>query len=784
MSVNDGKIHSRRALLGTLGITALSAATTSTVAGGTFSPPVREAAVKTAPSFSVLAGDTTLQAGMYVETMGYYRAGDGGGAGYEIIKTAEKSGDEPVAKGLFARILPGGYVNYRMFGAKSDAKSDDGVAIKKAHVYANETGLPVLNLSGEFWLKETKLIPIQTNVTWGNTVFHIEESLNSPRQTHFEVLPRQKPLEVTLSPDMKSSFIEKLKPGTKFIPELAEYRNCLIIVKDENDRIGARFGPDHNPRGWAREEFFYVEEHGRIIGDLAWTFSDYTNLTAYPCDEGYLVIDGGTFLMSGNNPGVIGGPYHQEGITTRRSRTIVRNQWVGLEKGARDVSMTPRGGFYTFSCVFDILLENIRLIPWEKDRAGSEQDLKAGTYGIGGSRVLCGTFRNITAEGSPVHWGVFGTNLYKNFCIDSCRLNRVDVHFHGWNITIKDSEIGQKGLTLTGGGSLVIENTRVYNNQFLIFRRDYGARWDGPIRIVNSSVVLQTGSAAAIISMVPGDFNYKYPVVFGQQITVRDFVFVSAPSWNDAKYTMILLPKFSRSSEGGGRLVFPQRMEFSHISVQGRERGLQLIDLPDVSSYYIPNRKGGLVNELVRTNCALHFENIPLDDDPQVPNLRLHLPKPYEDEHALYPLVNIVNCDNLNAVLGDIQAVICISGSTIGQFTAGKDKGFRGTVLFENCRFRARVSGQSNEVFYKIQSKTGVSFSNCEVNLPSQQDQSFPERLDTVDFLKINKLLRHNHINTRLGPDVSAYLASKQIKLRKEFILMLKSHHELEEENI
>ncbi len=525
-----------------------------------------------------------------------------------------------------------------------------------------------------------------------------------------------------------------------------------------------------------------MEEHGRIIGDIAWTFKDYTQLTAYPCDEGYLTLEGGTFLLSGNSPGNLGKSYYQEGITTRRSRTIIKNQWVGLEKGRSDVSTNPRGAFYTFSCVYDILLENIRLVPWEKDRPG--QVLKAGTYGIGGSRVLAGTFRNITAEGSPVHWGVFGTNLYKNFRIENCRLNRVDVHFHGWNITIKDSEIGQKGLTLTGGGPLLIENTRVFNNQFLNFRRDYGARWDGPIRIVNSSAVLQTGGNAAIISMLPGDFDYKYPIVLGQQITVRDFVFVSAPSWNDAKYALILFPKFSKSSEGGGRLIFPQRMEFSHISVHGRERGLQLPDLPDISSFYISNRKGGIVNGMVRTNCSLHFENIPLDHDARAPNLRLELSGPYEDPQSLYPSVTIANCDPLHAQLGDVLAAVHVTGSTVGQFTAGKERDFNGKILFENCSFRAHVSSEKNEPLYKIRAKTGVSFSHCEINLPVHNDRPLPDLLDSVDFLKINRLVRHNHVNTRLGPDVSAYLSARQTRLKKEFIGMMKSHHELEEENI
>ncbi len=193
MSGSDAKIHTRRAMLSALGATALSTGAVYPVFGNPVEPATTATSAKTVPSFSALASDTTLQPGMFVETLGYFQPGDSGAAGYEIIKAPGKTTDEPIAKGLFARLLPAGYVSYRMFGARCDGQSDDGVAIKKAHQYANEARIPVLNLSGEFWLKETRLIPVQTNVNWGHTVFHIDEAHNTPREPHFEVLPVQKP---------------------------------------------------------------------------------------------------------------------------------------------------------------------------------------------------------------------------------------------------------------------------------------------------------------------------------------------------------------------------------------------------------------------------------------------------------------------------------------------------------------------------------------------------------------------------------------------------------------
>ena len=78
-------------------------------------------------------------------------------------------------------------VNYRMFGAVGDGEHDDGVQIKLAHEYANQHQIPVVNRSGEFWIKETNNIPITTNVHWGKTTFHIDERYNSRRRPRFVV---------------------------------------------------------------------------------------------------------------------------------------------------------------------------------------------------------------------------------------------------------------------------------------------------------------------------------------------------------------------------------------------------------------------------------------------------------------------------------------------------------------------------------------------------------------------------------------------------------------------
>ena len=85
----------------------------------------------------------------------------------------------PGHDGLAAVLIESEAVNYRTFGAVGDGHNDDGVQIKRAHEFANEHDLPVVQLSGEFWISRTNDIPIRTNVHWGKSVFHIDEKYNS-----------------------------------------------------------------------------------------------------------------------------------------------------------------------------------------------------------------------------------------------------------------------------------------------------------------------------------------------------------------------------------------------------------------------------------------------------------------------------------------------------------------------------------------------------------------------------------------------------------------------------
>lgn len=736
-----------------------------------------------------LADDSTLEEGAWVETAGFRSPGDGGGAVYRICReTVELRPNAAdviaLSHDLVAVLEEHDAVNYAMFGAVGDGANDDGVQIKLAHRYANQHRLPVVNLAGEYWIKQTNDIPIQTSVDWGQAVFHVDELYNTKTHSRFVVLNDRPTQELDLDEELKAALLAQIRPGVQIIPELAPYAGCLISVVDEGDRIGIRAGNYHK-RGWAREELFYVEEEGRIIGDIAWPFSNFTSVTATTCNDNYLIIEGGGFLFSGDSAQGGETGYHRHGISIERSRTVVREQWMGLERGKTDVSLEPRSGFYTLNRVYDVTLESIRAMPWEKNRADKSRELTAGTYGIGGARMLNCTFRNLTAEGGWVAWGVFGTNINKNFRVENCRLNRIDVHFHCWNLHISNCTIGFKGISVTGGGDLVIENTVRHGTTFVSFRPDYGARWDGNIRLRGCTFKPSGDQGSTVLSFSPRDFDYQYPIGYARSIAIEDMTidFDAVPTSTAPCWLMRIAP-FSRTENGTG-LFFPRRLTFRDIAVTGREQGVRLMEIPD--PYHFDLGPGGAYDgSLLSPNCTIVCERVQLEKlTPQasddVANMHLVLGSgtagEYADNRALHPAIRFTECDNVAAYFGSSIATAHFERCLVNTISA---PGLRGALTLTDCHLRPEVT-LGAAAYYTVDSTLGTRLTNCTLHAPVVGGEVRPEAVNQMGFLEVNGPVRHYHLNTALGKEVLDHLRLSGVSLEPAFVAKLRAHHDLED---
>ena len=95
--------------------------------------------------------------------------------------------------------------------------------------------------------------------------------------------------------------------------------------------------------------------------------------------------------------------------------------------------------------------------------------------------------------------------------LSNCVFSRFDAHRGVRNVTIIGCELGHQGINLIGGGTALIENTKVHNNNnFINLRSDYGSTWEGDIIIKNCV-------------FAPAKAPDKYIIVNGSNPCIHDF---------------------------------------------------------------------------------------------------------------------------------------------------------------------------------------------------------------------------------------------------------------------
>lgn len=120
-------------------------------------------AVRYYDTISNMKSDTTLKAGMYVKTKGYYSVNDGGNAEYYITDTESLTlYQEELTGGLYAQLIITNDTNVKHFGAKGDGENDDSQYFNRALNFLNIIKVPkgVYLLSNTIELSTTENIKI------------------------------------------------------------------------------------------------------------------------------------------------------------------------------------------------------------------------------------------------------------------------------------------------------------------------------------------------------------------------------------------------------------------------------------------------------------------------------------------------------------------------------------------------------------------------------------------------------------------------------------------------
>ena len=432
------------------------------------------------------------------------------------------------------------YVSYEDFGAVGDGVANDFFAMKAAHEYANQYGLPVrADGARTYRISNTETDGVASSITvmtdtdfCGATVIFDDtdiawcEGEGKCHDTYiFEIESRYTPITVDKEylerinelGGIRRNLTRKIDTGTSF--------PAMLVIKNDEKTVYIRYGSNQSS-GVAQSELVVIDSDGNIDGatPLLFDYERVSEIVAYRIDEPELTFENGNFVTRASRKNLVdefhmlyrGIVIHRPNVHVRGIRHSVENE---IFKGETLDGVQFIGhsywGFIITEYTHNILIE--------------DSVFQARAYYLQGTYDLIATMtdrlvlkRCDQSNFFPTHtyplWGVAGTNYCKNMIYEDSRINRYDAHQGVVNGRITNCEVAS--VRLIGGGDMLIEKTKIYCNSHVSpiqLREDFGATFRGTLTVKDSELVDGRGrgsNPSSILVAQSSNWDFGYDTFF------------------------------------------------------------------------------------------------------------------------------------------------------------------------------------------------------------------------------------------------------------------------------
>ena len=435
---------------------------------------------------------------------------------------------------------------YEDFGAKGDGKTDDFEAIKATHEYANQGGQTVMSSLGEkatYYIgnKFTSQVIVKTDVDFKGATFYVDDRVStahSNRNGLFKIARDNddKTIDAAAIKEANGGTLPEINIGDTEFPWITSFldaKSVVVVYNKHRDFI--RHGSNQNS-GRERREVFVVDTDGKLAEDtqvvfefkagsqttykgVTTTYESIKNVLIFNTDDKPITLANGKFInrcceVRAETSFKNKFDAYRRGFDIYRSNVTITNMdhkmedepyfnSDGLFGQYGDCSESyPYYGFFFMEYTYNLLIKDSVITghtTYYEDKPATDSTggvkpnpVPMGSYDFVVEHSTNVTFDNViqrqyyeNALGDTRYWGIMSSNGSKNITMYDTYINRFDAHCGFWNATLVDSIIGRQ-FHLVGGGTFYAENvTKVAGVNYLTFRGDYGALFDGTIELVD-----------------------------------------------------------------------------------------------------------------------------------------------------------------------------------------------------------------------------------------------------------------------------------------------------------
>ena len=465
---------------------------------------------------------THLKEGDCVETLGYYKKFDKGGARY-VVETTKYDWSIKLSNGYYANIHEPDNVNYRQFGAYLNGKDDDGKAMVLCHSYAdsiyhldingynkiytctvkNNEGIiykknqDAINCVSDVDLSGSTLLIDDTNATWYGIylwgdipqlywTYEITEETKATFKADNYMI--ETPSNDTLPPYTVLNISETPYAVRDDGGYLYSVPRKELLIHGLNGICTSPFADDWTESGGA-EINCRITNLTTGLDENAQAFSELdASYTYIPSKQGKFIGCEVKMEMSANKYSTV--------LTVKRHNCIIKDFLFKVNPLKLHNTSYNNSMIYVMDS-YNVTIQNIQGF----NKSGQATDSQVATSGYMLRMTNCSDV-NVEDCNMTGYWGCNAMDSVKNIHFKRCHMNRLDVHDYFYNLYATECVFYHHAIQLGyGRGVAMFNNCTFYYNDVplnsypeayaIAFNLTYGRIFEGLLTLENCNIHLQ-----------------------------------------------------------------------------------------------------------------------------------------------------------------------------------------------------------------------------------------------------------------------------------------------------